>query len=252
MILYFSGTGNSAYVAKRIAAATGDHCLNLFDKIRNRDYSPLSSDKAFVVVCPTYAWQIPHILRDWLEKAAFSGSSDFYFVMTCGSETGNPAQSLEQLCKGMRVNYRGCAEVVMPENYIALFNAPKEAEARRIIDLANPVIDRTAQLIAAGEPIPKQQAGFLDKVKSSVVNAVFYPAVVHAKKFTVSQACVGCGKCVRDCVLDNVRLEDGRPVWGDNCTHCMACICGCPAKAIEYGRASVGKPRYQCPGEKMI
>nr|WP_264291386.1 MULTISPECIES: hypothetical protein [unclassified Dorea] len=30
----------------------------------------------------------------------------------------------------------------------------------------------------------------------------------------------------------------------DACTHCMACICYCPAEAIEYGKKSVGKPRY--------
>ena len=59
--------------------------------------------------------------------------------------------------------------------------------------------------------------------------------------------CVGCGKCAAVCVENNIRLRDGRPVWGDRCTHCMACICGCPAGAIEYGRASRGKPRYQCP-----
>ncbi len=37
---------------------------------------------------------------------------------------------------------------------------------------------------------------------------------------------------------------------GDACTHCMACICGCPAEAIEYGSRSRGKARYQCP-EKL-
>ena len=65
--------------------------------------------------------------------------------------------------------------------------------------------------------------------------------------FRSTSACVGCGKCAAVCVENNIRLRDGRPVWGDRCTHCMACICGCPAGAIEYGRASRGKPRYQCP-----
>ncbi len=32
MILYYSGTGNSAYVAKRIAAALNDDCENLFER----------------------------------------------------------------------------------------------------------------------------------------------------------------------------------------------------------------------------
>ena len=39
-------------------------------------------------------------------------------------------------------------------------------------------------------------------------------------------------------------LQNGKPLWGQDCTHCMACICCCPAEAIEYGRMSLGKPRY--------
>ena len=45
--------------------------------------------------------------------------------------------------------------------------------------------------------------------------------------------------------MNNIRLENGKPVWGKECTHCMACICYCPAEAIEYGKKSFGKPRYQ-------
>ena len=47
--------------------------------------------------------------------------------------------------------------------------------------------------------------------------------------------------------MNGIGMKDGRPVWNGRCTHCMACICGCPVSAIEYGRASRGKARYQCP-----
>ncbi len=73
------------------------------------------------------------------------------------------------------------------------------------------------------------------------------PLYHQGRPLPLHQPCVGCGKCAAVCVENNIRLRDGRPVWGDRCTHCMACICGCPAGAIEYGRASRGKPRYQCP-----
>ena len=56
--------------------------------------------------------------------------------------------------------------------------------------------------------------------------------------------CIGCGKCVELCSLNNIHLENCKPVWGKNCTHCMACICYCPKEAIEYGKKSRGKPRY--------
>ena len=39
-------------------------------------------------------------------------------------------------------------------------------------------------------------------------------------------------------------MKNKKPVWEKHCTHCMACICYCPAGAIEYGRKSVGKSRY--------
>ena len=39
MILYFSGTGNSKFVAQRIAVALGDKILNLNDRIKASDTS---------------------------------------------------------------------------------------------------------------------------------------------------------------------------------------------------------------------
>ena len=108
-------------------------------------------------------------------------------------------------------------------------------------------LEKAARIIAARRDFPVLKTGALDAVKSGLVNAAFYRFQVKAKAFTVSDACIACGKCVALCPLGNVRLQGGRPVWSDHCTHCMACICGCPAKAIEYGRISRGKPRYQCP-----
>ena len=59
-----------------------------------------------------------------------------------------------------------------------------------------------------------------------------------------TKACIGCGQCADRCPMNNITIKAGRPVWGNECTHCMACICYCPPKAIEYGKKSVGKPRY--------
>ena len=83
-----------------------------------------------------------------------------------------------------------------------------------------------------------------DRVMSGPVNPIFYGCFVKDRAFTVSDACIGCGQCVRLCPTNNITLREGKPVWGGDCTHCMACICRCPAEAIEYGRKSIGKPRY--------
>lgn len=247
MILYFSGTGNSEYVAKRIGQETGEEVVNLFEKIRDRDFSKMHSDSPWVIAAPTYAWRIPRILHEWLERTRLSGSKAVYFVMTCGGSIGNSEKYLKKLCGFKKMDYQGCYPVVMPENYIAMFSTPAEKEALEIIGRAEGEIDKAAHLIKNGSAFPQRSFTVMDKMNSSIVNDVFYPMFVHAKKFYASDSCISCGKCADVCPEKNIRIENGRPVWGSDCTHCMACICRCPVEAIEYGKHSKGMPRYTCP-----
>ncbi|MDO5408019.1 MAG: EFR1 family ferrodoxin [Eubacteriales bacterium] len=247
MILYFSGTGNSEYVAKRIGNGLGDEVLNLFDRIRNSDSSRLHSERPWVLVVPTYAWRIPRIVENWLRKATLSGSKEIYFVMTCGGSIGNAGAYTEALCSHMGMQYRGCQRIVMPENYIAMFGTPGPEEARRIIEKAEPVMDEIIEKIRNGEAFLQPSTGVGDKINSSFVNTIFYPVFVHSRKFFAEESCISCGKCEKVCPLNNIHMENGKPVWGDNCTHCMACISRCPKEAIEYRKKSKGKVRYTCP-----
>lgn len=247
MIIYYSGTGNSKYVAERIAKGVGEECLSLFDKLQNKDYSQMVSNEPWVVVSPTYAWQIPHILSSWLKKAVLTGNRKVYFVMTCGVDIGNAEASLKKICELRDMEYMGCKRVVMPENYIAMFDAPEQEEALKIIDEAENDIDDIIYKIKSGKRLIGLKISVLDMIKSSLVNFLFYPLFVRARAFKADENCIGCGKCAKSCVMNNISIEDGKPVWGNKCTHCMACICGCPENAIEYGKKSVGKPRYMCP-----
>ncbi len=45
--------------------------------------------------------------------------------------------------------------------------------------------------------------------------------------------CDGCGRCVRACPMDILRLEKGRPIMKyDECWYCGACVEDCPRSAI--------------------
>ena len=56
--------------------------------------------------------------------------------MTCGSEIGNAAKYNRELCQAKGIEYMGTAQVIMPENYIAMFKVPQADEARQIIKRA--------------------------------------------------------------------------------------------------------------------
>ena len=244
MILYFSGTGNSKYVAQRIADALGDALVNLNDRIKSGDTSPVEAGERLIVVTPTYAWRIPRVVRDWLLKTELRGAKQAWFVMTCGGEIGNADRYNRELCAEKAISCMGTAQIVMPENYIAMFGAPQTDEARKIVATAEPDIDRAIAAIQANQPFAPTRNNFYDRFMSGPVNPIFYKFFVKSDAFTVSDACIGCGQCVKRCPMNNVTLKDGKPVWGKDCTHCMACICYCPVSAIEYGKKSIGQPRY--------
>lgn len=244
MVLYFTGTGNSRYVAERIAQALGDTLCSLNDRIKAGDTSPVNSDARLIIVVPTYAWRIPHIVQEHLENTVFPGAAQVWFVMTCGGQIGGAGRHNQALAQKMGLAYQGTAQIVMPENFIAMFNAPTVEEARRIVAKAEPFIDRAIAAIRAGHMFSPPRKKLYDRIASSAVNPVFYPLFVKANSFTASDVCIGCGKCEKLCPLNNITLQNARPVWGTNCTQCMACICYCPTRAIEYGKKSAGKPRY--------
>ena len=244
MILYLSGTGNSKYVAKRIADALGDALVNLNDRIKASDTSSVETGERVIIVTPTYAWRIPRVVCDWLRKTELRGAKRSWFVMTCGSEIGNADKYNRELCTEKGLSCMGTAQIVMPENYIAMFSAPQADKARQIVAKAKPDIDRAIAAIQAGECFAPTRNNLYDRLMSGPVNPIFYKFFVKANAFTASSACIGCGQCVKRCPMNNVTLKDGKPVWGKACTHCMACICYCPVSAIEYGKKSVGQPRY--------
>ena len=244
MILYFSGTGNSNYVAKRIADALGDALVNLNDRIKASDTSSVETGERVIIVTPTYAWRIPRVVRDWLRKTELRGAKNVWFVMTCGSEIGNADKYNRKLCTEKGLACMGTAQIVMPENYIAMFSAPQAGEARQIVAKAEPDIDRAIAGIQADQPFAPTRNNLYDRFMSGPVNPIFYKFFVNADAFTVSDACISCGQCAKRCPMNNVTFKDGKPVWGKACTHCMACICYCPVSAIEYGKKSVGQPRY--------
>ena len=126
MIIYFSGTGNSRYIASGMAEKLDDKLVDAGVYIKNRKKGKFYSDKPWIFVAPTYCWRLPRIFEKFIRKSVFSGSETAYFVMTCGEEIGNAGEGILSLCRNKGFDYKGVLEVKMPENYIALFNVPEQ------------------------------------------------------------------------------------------------------------------------------
>lgn len=181
MILYFSGTGNSKYVAQRMAEALNQSLLSMNDRIRSHDTSPVETDERLVIVTPTYAWRIPRVVSEWLGKTALTGAERIWFVMDCGSEIGNAAVYNRQLAAQKQLQYMGTAQIIMPENYIAMFNAPRKEQARSIVEQAEPELQKVLAQLKAGQEFSPPRENLYDRFMSGPINPVFYRFFVKSR-----------------------------------------------------------------------
>ena len=75
MIYYFSGTGNSKWIAEQLALKTSDIAINLIDCS-----DVLSMDSQTIgVVFPVYAWGVPEVVAEFVKK--LRGKPEFIFAV---------------------------------------------------------------------------------------------------------------------------------------------------------------------------
>ena len=246
MVLYFSATGNTEFIAKEIAARIGDECVNLLDRVKSGNYEPLHSEKPFVICAPVYVCEMPRFMSKYLKKQTFSGSKDVYFIFTSGGYCGVSGVLAKRIVKSKKMVYRGHAEFKMPRNYIANDSYPmlEKDETEKRIKEAYSQIDKVASDITSGNKLKARHIFMLETIITVPFNPVWCKYKLTAKDFYTTDKCVGCGKCEKLCPLNNIKITDKKPVWDNNCTHCMACIGNCPTDAIEYGNMTQGKERY--------
>lgn len=246
MVLYFSATGNTEFIAKEIAKRMGDECLNLLTRVKNQDFSPIYSEKPFVICAPVYVCEIPRFMTKYLKKASFTGSTDVSFILTSGGYCGPSGPILKKIFTKKKMNCHGYAEFKMPRNYVVSDSYPmleKEQVEERITE-SYTQLDEVAGDILAGETLKARKVSIFETLITVPFNPIWCKFKLKSKDFYVEKSCVGCGICEKICPLNNISINDGKPIWKNNCTHCMGCISNCPASAIQYGNITQKKEPY--------
>ena len=246
MVLYFSATGNTEFIARELAARLDDECVNLLERIKKGDNSPISSEKPFVICAPVYVCEMPRFMAKYLKKQPLEGSREVYFIFTSGGYCGISGVLAKKIVKSKKMIYRGHAEFKMPRNYVANDAYPmleKEETEKRIRESYG-VIEKVTNDIRTGNKLTARHVFLFETLITLPFNPIWCKYKLTSKDFYATDACIGCGKCEKLCPLNNIKLQDKKPVWGNDCTHCMACIGNCPTNAIEYGEITQGKERY--------
>ena len=241
-IYYYSGTGNSLSVARRLAERLGECELVDIAKIASAPNAETtvraSATERLGFVFPLYFWGLPSIAHSFLRGLAISGNPYAFSVLTAGGASagvGNLQIAGILARKGIRLS--AGFRVTMPDNYFVFYDADAREKADAALESSKGTIEEIVASVAGKKSsAPEGPSRWYEGAFAPPVNAVFR-RFVHGsgKRFRVSADCVGCGECARVCGVGNIRMDEKRPVWGSACERCHGCINVCPAKAISYG-----------------
>ena len=256
MIYYFSGTGNSRYVAEQLSLQTLEE-IRMITEV-DAALERLSGDSVGFVF-PVYSWGVPPIMIDFIDRLPDSFWTEvkvsqlpLWCVMTCGDEVALAPEMLMKLLKSKGVELESIWSVIMPNNYVLLpgFDVDSRDVERRKLQEAPARIKEISKGINQHSRTVDVTRGSMAWMKTKLVYPLFKKWGIFPKKWKSTDACVGCGICARACPLGNVNMQDRRPTWGCDCCSCLACYHSCPRHAVAYGDATEKKGQYYFTSNK--
>ena len=241
MIYYFSGTGNSKWVAEELARRTGDEVQSIAALQKDGSVSVYANCGSRIgVVFPIYAWGAPLIVERFCKSLTMMEGVYAYAVCTCGDEAGLALKRLKKM-----FDFRAAWSVAMPNNYVIGFDLDTPEQEAKKVEAASGKLENIAKSILAGDSVYEVNEGSGARMKTGFIRPMFNTFARSTRSFSVDDNCNSCGLCERICPIDAIELQNGKPVWvKKHCTQCLGCINRCPQRAIQHGTGTAKRGRY--------
>ncbi len=257
MIVCFSGTGNSRHIADMLHQQLGDVIIRLApgQMLRPERVTLTVTDQRVIWVGPVHGWGLPSRVVKVINKCNFANAehAKHYLVLTCGDDIGYTDRQWRRLMHSRGFETVGAYSVQMPNSYTFLpgFDVDPQPVVQAKLDACVATTQKIAQGILDCKPVADVVRGSYPWFKSAVLYPLFQTFICRAKKYHATDACSGCGKCMRNCSTGNISMVDGKPKWGNNCNFCLRCYHCCPKHAVAFGKHTENKGQYLCPGYKL-
>lgn len=223
-IFYFTGTGNSLYIAKRFKG----EFYSIPQVLRGEEFN--FEDEKIGIIFPTYGFSIPNIVLDFIEKISLK-SPYIFAIMTCGNNNGNATKYFASVAKKHNIEIKYCNKIAMTGNHIPIVDINEQMgidkNIEENINLLLDDVENNREYINNG-----MLAGGVLKNALKLVQTV--KKLDSPENFSVNESCIKCSTCIKVCSRANVSYDESRNIiFGNRCENCLACVHNCPKKAIQ-------------------
>lgn len=232
IILYFTGTGNSLYIARQLA----DENTEIFSipQMMKQGRHDFAADEIGIVY-PIYGHMPPNMVRNFIKQARLLAGYKFA-VLTFGMLDFNAAEIWDNISRQSGTTFDYINTIVMVDNWLPNFNMADQIKMDKHIpeQLAKVKEDLGQQkkwVKPATDAARRAHEGFM---YFSRLDPDIGFLMRSEKYFQVTDACIGCGICTEVCPRGNYKLTSEGVKGEGDCDFCFSCIHNCPQHAIQF------------------
>ncbi len=246
-IYYFSGTGNSLFVAKELQKRLPESRLRSVVSCMNQKRMRIQAS-AVGIVFPVHAITIPIIMKKFIEQTDFSSADYIFAVATRMGTLFRGFEKIERLLKrqGKKLNARFILNMANNEARHESFSVPTDSEIKELENNVLDKLDLIQDIVNAKQTsLNEDQEVLIEFGHHLVINTILEKAVLAGMSvcehtggvqyFYADEKCIGCGICEKVCLSGKIKMHAKKPVWQRKvmCTMCFACLNYCPGKAVQ-------------------
>jgi ferredoxin len=262
-LYFFSGTGNSLFLAKEINKRIPDTTLIPVAALREQKVVFPRSKK--IGLCfPNHGGQIPIAMKTFIKKLRLEGDEYLFALISSGGTGCNAFGSINKTISKQGRQLNGKALILMPSfnpktDDLSALPTPADIEAfkRQIpekLDSIAAAIEANRDFKKLDTP-PYQLPWIIEKFLAPLCLNVFirFPSFLK-DYFYVDSNCTSCGSCQQVCPTGRITLQNKQPQWDPKipCYTCNACLAFCPTGAIQVtpkmiwaGSKTIENPRFK-------